>query len=350
MRAASVVIVGLLLFSIGVIGLVPIVDAQTEPILQVAVSVAPLGGIVDIVGQSYVQTDVLLPEGVEPHAAQLPQSAIDAASSADLLVLTGHFPWEEDLVNQSATPYIDLHDYEEFGLELSPIPGGHVEQEPGHEHEDGNLHSYWLLPMNAVAIANATRDVFDSLAPSYSDYWQSSFEQFVEEVNGFEGVVEEFDLEYQFSDLTTIVVFPAEAYIAEAFGIDVKAVLQEGENVFISGAELIDVQTALVNGSIDLIIGSDIARLQAGGEFAIQLAEDTGSRVIWWRAIFFSELSDYLSLMAYNLGILVASLDATNPSNAGNTTNYLLIGISGFLAVVVLVETVLLFQRIRKEE
>ncbi|MHA1906210.1 MAG: metal ABC transporter substrate-binding protein [Candidatus Thorarchaeota archaeon] len=349
MRTASYVIIGLLVFSIGIAGRIPITEAQTDPVLHVAVSVAPLGGIVNIIGQSYVEIDVLLPEGVEPHAAQLPQDAIEAASSADLLVLTGHFTWEEDLANQTTTPYIDLHDYEEFGLRLSPIPGSHVE-EPDHDHEDGNLHSYWLLPMNAVAIANATQDAFDVLAPSYLDYWQSSFDQFVQEVQGFEGVVDELDNEYQFSDLSAVVVFPAEAYIAEAFGIQVKSVLQEGDNVFISGAELIEVQTALSNGSIDLILGSDIARLQAGGEFAVQLADDTGSSVVWWRAIFFSGYSDYLSLMSFNLGVLVASLDSTVPSGIGETTNYILIGISGFLTVVVLVETVLLVQRIRKEE
>ncbi|MFW9848965.1 MAG: metal ABC transporter solute-binding protein, Zn/Mn family [Candidatus Thorarchaeota archaeon] len=349
MRAASVVIIGLLLFSSGIYALIPNVAAQDEPVLHVAASVAPLGGIVDIIGQRFVETYILLPEGVEPHAAQLPQEAIDAATSADLLVLTGHFTWEEDLVNQTATPYIDLHDYEEFGLELSPIPGGQTSDE-NHNHEDGNLHSYWLLPKNAIAIANATQDAFNTLATNYSDFWGSAFTQFVEDVHGFEDVVNQIDSDYQFSDLTAVVVFPAEAYIAEAFGIEIRSVLQQGDNVFISGAELVDVQTALVNGSIDIIIGSDISRLQAGGEFAIQLAEDTGSRVIWWRAIFSSGLSDYLSLMSYNLGVLVASLDATEVIGIGNTTNYLLIGISGFLAVVVIVETFLIVQRIRKEE
>ena len=348
MKSASAMIITLLFFSTGILGLIPVVEAQIEPVLQVAVSVAPLGGIVDIIGQSYVEIEVLLPEGVEPHAAQLPQSAIEAAASADLLVLTGHFPWEEDLANQTATPYIDLHDYEAFGLELSPIPGGD-EYNPGNEHENGNLHSFWLLPRNAIAIANATQDAFTVLAPSYSDYWDSSFEQFADDVHGFEDIVGELDEEYQFSDLSAVVVFPAEAYIAEAFGIEVKSVLQEGDNIFISGGELIEVQTALVNGSIDLILGSDIARLQTGGEFAIQLAEDTGSQVIWWRAIFFSGLSDYLSIMSYNLGVLVSSLDASTNS-IGGTTNYFLMGIAGFLAVVVLVETVLLVQRIRKEE
>ena len=348
MKKTSVVLFGLLLISTGLVGIAPFAKAQSEPILRVAVSLDSLGGIVNAVGQDNVDIAVLLPEGVEPHAAQLPQSAIESASSADLLVVTGHFPWEVDLANQTGTPFISLEDYEEFGAELSPLPGNHEGE--GDEHGEGNLHSYWLLPKNAIAIANATQAAFSNLAPVYTDTWQSAFENFVEEVEEFNELVSGFDSENHFSDLTAIAIFPAEAYVAEAFGIEVKAVLQEGDNIFIAGAELLGVQTALVNGSIDIIIGSDIARLQAGGEYAIQLAEDTGSQIIWWRTTFSSGASNYLSIMAFNLGVLVSSLENTAGSSSEPITNFIAIGIAGFLSVVVLVETVLLYIRIGKEE
>ncbi|MDF1538939.1 MAG: zinc ABC transporter substrate-binding protein [Candidatus Thorarchaeota archaeon] len=346
MKTVAVVLLGILLASIGLIGFVPQVDAQSEPVLHVAVSLDSLGGIVDVVGRNYVGIDVLLPEGVEPHAAQLPQSAIDAASSADLLVLTGHFTWEEDLANQTGTPFISLEDYEEFGAELSPLPGNHGEED---DHGEGNLHSYWLLPKNAMAIANATRVSLSDLAPSHGNTWEAAFEEFVEDVEEFNQLVSEFEDENHFSELTAVVVFPAEAYVAETFGIEVRAVLQEGDNIFIAGVELLEVQTALSNGSIDIILGSDIARLQAGGESAIQLAEDTGSQVIWWRTAFSAGASNYLSIMTFNLGVLTSSLE--NMAISGEPTiNYISIGIAGFLAVVVVVETVLLYQRIRNEE
>jgi len=348
MKKTSVVLVGILLISTGLLCIAPFANTQSEPILHVAVSLDSLGGIVNAVGQDNVGIAVLLPEGVEPHAIQLPQSAIESASSADLLVVTGHFPWEVDLANQTGTPFISLEDYEEFGAELSPLPGNHEGE--GDEHGEGNLHSYWLLPKNAIAIANATQAAFSNLAPVYTDTWQSAFENFVEEVEEFNELISRFDSENHFSDLTAIAIFPAEAYVAETFGIEVKAVIQEGDNVFIAGAELLGVQTALVNGSIDIIIGSDIARLQAGGEYAIQLAEDTGSQIIWWRTTFSSGSSSYLSVMIFNLGVLVSSLENTAGSSSEPITNFIAIGIAGFLAVVVLVETVLLYQRIRQEE
>ncbi len=352
MKKAGLIVLGCLLLSSSAVWFTPDVAAQTEIVLDIAVSVVPLAGIVEKVGQGYIGISVLLPEGVEPHSIQLPQSAIDAAANADLLVLTGHFPWEEELANQTETPFITLEDYEAFGAVLSPIPGTTSDFEPAQDHDHGNEnpHSFWLLPLNAIAIANTTRDALTSLHSDLEDYWEEMFERFVQEVEAFQELVIEMDNEYQFSNLRAVVVFPAEAYVAEAFGIEVEAVLQEGDNIFIAGAQLIEVQTALVNGSLDIILGSDIARLQAGGDFARQLAQDTNSKIIWFRAIFFSGLSDYLSIMTYNLGALTSGLEVGSTDTIDSSINYLLLGFSGFLVVVVLVETVLLVQRIKKDD
>ena len=219
-----------------------------------------------------------------------------------------------------------------------------------HDHGNENVHSYWLLPKNAIAIANATLDRLETIDPARSDFWNSAFLSFVRDVQEFQNLVTDMDGEYSFSDLHAVVVFPAEAYVAETFGIQVVTALSAGEDVFISGADLLAVQTALTNGSIDIILGSDIARLQQGGEFAIQLAEDTDSQIIWWRVMFFSGLSDYLSIMTYNLGALTSAMEGSGASNTGVIVNYIAIAIAGFLAIVVIVETALLFQNLRKRE
>ncbi|TFG15523.1 zinc ABC transporter substrate-binding protein [Candidatus Thorarchaeota archaeon] len=323
---------------------IPVI-AQEGPVLQLAVAVAPLAGIVDDIGGSYVETTVLLPEGIEPHASQLPQSSVEAANNADLLILTGHFPWEEDLINQTGKPYISLEDYEDYGAELSPIPGDAEHEEDGHDHEDGNPHSYWLLPKNARAIANATRSSLSELYPSLDWFWQSMFDDFVERIERFLELVGDTDDELGFSSLKAVVVFPAEAYVAEAFGIEVVGVLQEGENVFISGAELLQVQLALANGTIDLIIGSDIARLQAGGEFARQLGEDTSTQVVWWRVIFFSGMSDYLSVMTYNLGAISSALESEQQRGINPIVTYALVGLASILAIFAIAEAVLLLRK-----
>ncbi len=352
MKRSNSVLLGLILL-MSMTVYVPTVDAQVEPEVSVAVSVAPLQGIVEGVGGDFAQVSTLLPEGVEPHAAQLPQSSIDAADSADLLVLTGHFPWEEQLLEQVDTPAIDIVDYEKFGAVLLPMPGSDGKLDPlaqDQDHGNKNIHSYWLLPRNAIAIANATRDKLDELVPERSDFWASSFQRFVDDIGEFQDLVLLMDEEYRFSDLHAVVVFPAEAYVAEVFGIQVVAVLEAGEDVFISGADLLTIQTGLANGSIDIILGSDIARLQQGGEFAVQLASDTNSRIVWWRVIFFSGLSDYTSIMSYNLGALVSALENEGQNTMTSLIDYLPVAIAAFLAIVVVTETILLLQFVRKEQ
>ncbi|MHA2002831.1 MAG: metal ABC transporter solute-binding protein, Zn/Mn family, partial [Candidatus Thorarchaeota archaeon] len=91
-KEISLSFLGLLLI-VSVIGLTPVVRAQSQPVLSVAASIAPLAGLVNEVGGAHIDIAVMLPEGIEPHAASLTPEAITAADEADLLVLTGHFPW-----------------------------------------------------------------------------------------------------------------------------------------------------------------------------------------------------------------------------------------------------------------
>jgi ABC-type Zn uptake system ZnuABC Zn-binding protein ZnuA len=323
--------------------------ADIEPSYSIAVSIAPLAGLVDSVGGAYVESSILLSEGTEPHAAELPTQSVEIASTADLLVFTGHFQWELDLADQTDVPFITLHEdqalvnFEDYGAKLSPLPGNHDDEQ---DHE-GNPHAWWLLPSNAIAVANATRVALISLDSSLSDYFNAMFDDFCSDVESFNDLVQSMDQTYYFSDMKAVVVFPAEAYVAETFGIEAVAYLQE-ESVQISGQELLEVQEALRNGTVTLILGSDVARLQAAGEFADQLVEDYGGTLIWWRVIFFEGLSDYVSIMTHNLGALTSGLEERTGGVRSNQTLTLgLAVLSSILAVIVVIETLVLVQRSR---
>jgi len=344
-------LMAILLLSLIMISLTPSATAQEEPVLRVVASISPLAGIADEIGGNKVETLALLPEGFEPHVFQVTTEILDAANSADLLILTGHFDWETELADQTGKPYITLEDFEEFGAELSPMPGEESNYATAQEHEhDDNPHAYWLLPKNAIAIANATRDSLTVLSPTYSDYWQDMFNGFLHDVQGLLNLISELDDVHGFSELQVVVTFPAEAYVAEAFGIDVVAVLHKGENIFISGGELLEVSSALMNGSIDLIFASDISRLQAGGEFAIQLSQDTGSKLVWLRAVFFTGFSDYVATMTYNLGALNNGLEGTAPESVDGSLNLFLVLLAGILGILALAEGLVLVQRAKMDK
>ncbi len=342
----TVVLVQTLLAPVVVVG-----QTGTGTQVRVAASIAPLAGIVKDVGGDSVDVSVLLPEGVEPHAASLPPSSVSAAQEADLLVLTGHFPWEEELLGQVDTPYVTFHDegssiaaYETYGASLSPMPGRR-----GHGTESGNPHGWWMLPANAVAIANATRVALTMLFPSEDSTWDAGLDEFVRDVQTLQRTVQALDATYQFSALHAVAVFPAEAYIAEAFGIHCEAVLQE-EGVFIGGSDLMALQEGLSNGSLNVIVGSDIARLQTTGEFAYQLSSDYGVPLVWWKTVF-SDIADYVAVMTVNLGALTSALDSTSQGTAVSfTTGIVLVGVVVVLAVVVVIETALIVQRARSDD
>ena len=240
--------------------------------------------------------------------------------------------------------------YHDYGAELSPLPGMNDQQNASaqdHIHE-GNPHGWWLLPSNAIAIANATRVAFTLLNSTNADYWQSSFDLFVERVTSFDNLVESTDQDYHFSNMKAVVVSPAEAYVAETFGIDAVAYLQQ-ESVQISGNQLLEVQDALRNGSVQLIIGSDVAKLQTSGAFAGTLADDYGGTLIWVKAISSEGFEDYISLMTYNLGSVTSALE--HESNAASASISILVWIAatGVLAVIVIIESIILIQRARAE-
>ncbi len=326
------------------------VHAQDQPVHEIAVSVASLAGIVQEVGGPQVSTSVLLQQETEPHAFSVTPEIIATADAADLLVFTGHLHWEEELANLTATPFITFHDvdasenYDDYGAALSPMPGG---EENSEDAQEGNPHGFWLLPRNALAIANATRAALITLNATMTDDWTSNFNSFVDSIDELQSIIDALDDVHGFSEMHAVVVSPAEAYVAEAFGITSVAVLQI-EEIFIPASKLLDIQTAIRNGSINLIIGSEVAKFQAGGEYAYQLQADYGGILMWWRTVFFPE-SNYFWMMNYNLGALASGLEGRSGQISNNTTNIGLIALSGVLGVLVAIETVLLVMRARAE-
>lgn len=329
------------------------VEAQVHPVHNVAVSVASLAGIVEEVGGSLINTSILMEQEADPHAFSIEPQILAIADAADLLVFTGHFHWEEELAIQTSTPFITFHNesawesYEDFGAAFSPMPGGvEVASEQEHEH-DGNPHAYWLLPKNAVAIANATRAALTTLDATLTSAWEANFATFVEKMDSLQLLISDLNEVHEFSQLRAICVAPAEAYVAEAFGIQCDAVLQI-EDITLSGAKLLEVQSAIRNGSVQLILGSDVAQFQAGGEFAYQIQSDYGGTLIWWKTVFYSE-ADYFSMMTFNLGALVSGIEGRSGGSINQTLNIGLLALTIVIGFIALLEAVLLIQRARAE-
>ncbi len=354
LKKSAVVLLLLLVLPLMLSGVTIEAQAQTEPVHHIAVSVPSLAGIITDIGGDLVAVSSLLDQETDPHAVTMTPEILATADAADLLILTGHFHWEEELANQTSTPFITLHseaslaNYEDYGASYSPLPG--IVQLPSedaeHDHE-GNPHAYWLLPRNAIAIANATRVALSILNATLTNSWNANFNDFVSRMDKLQSLIDSLDDVHEFSSMRAIVVAPAEAYVAETFGIQCDAVLQV-EDITLSGAKLLEVQNALRNGSVSLILGSDVAQFQAGGEFAYQLQADYGGTLIWWKTVFYDDM-DYFSMMSYNLGALVSGIEGRSGDVTQNTTNLILLALSVVLVTISAIEGVLLIQRARAD-
>jgi zinc/manganese transport system substrate-binding protein len=189
-----------------------------------------------------------------------------------------------------------------------------------------------------------------SLNSTYTQYWQDRFNEFVFKVAELEAFIAEQSLLHGLSGKRVVITFPAEAYVAVSLGLDVAALLSEGENVFISGPELVAVEQALLNGSVNLILASDVARLQAAGEFAQQLSADSGVPLVWLRIVF-SALVDYIGIMTYNTGVVAAGVSGGIPS----VSDFLIISmpviiIAAILGGIAIIELVLLIRCTRVQD
>lgn len=347
-KKSTLFIIALILVPLSISGLTPEAQAQVQPVLNIAVSVPSLAGIIEEIGSPLASVSTLLDEQTDPHTFNINPAILVTAETADLLIFTGHFHWEDDLANQTSTPFITLHDeaalvsYESYGARLSPLPGGLVLDE-----HDGNPHAYWLLPINAIAIANATRVALSSLNATLSDSWNDNFNTFVQKMENLHALIDSLNDAHSFFGMRAIVVAPAEAYVAEAFGIQCDAVLQV-EDITLSGAKLLEVQAALRNGTVELILGSDVAQYQAAGSYAYQLQADYGGTLIWWQTVFYEE-SDYFSLMTFNLGALVSGIEGRSGGTMNESMNIGLIALATVLGAIVVIETALLIIRAREE-
>lgn len=325
----------------------PEVRAQNPPILDVEASVPSLAGIVKDVAGPLVNVSSISDEQIDPHTFTVDPAIIAAAQAADLLILTGHFQWENNLVSQISTPYITFNDttslesYVDYGATLSPLPGGIVSS-----GETGSPHAYWLLPSNALAIGNATKAALSSLNATFSDTWTANFNTFVQKMVDLQALITSLDDIHGFSKMRAVVVTPPEAYVAQALGIQCVAVLQV-EDITISGASLLEVQASLRNGTVELIIGSDVSQFLAAGNYAYQLQADYGGTLIWLQTMYYQ--GDYFSLMSYNLGAIISGIEGRSSGSMNESVNIALVALAVVLGIVLAIETGLLIIRARAD-
>jgi len=318
------------------------VSTQQSGKIRIVVSVDVLRILVSPIVGDKSEIVSIVPEGVEPHGFVLSPDVIRIALNSDLIVITGHMEWENDLVERVAEEKDVPKSLISINLlELVRSRGRILRLEGGE-----NIHGFWLLPDNAVLIAESLREALSRIRPEYSVELSLNYNSFVARVSSLKDFLQGLSEKYDSGGRKVVIGFYAEQYVAEALGLEVGAVLV-GEEETVKPESLSRVYNGLRSGNYTCIVVSDTALLMSGVKNALQqISADTGCSIAYVSVVSTGGLKDYDSLMYYNAGqVYSALLSAKRPVSTGIDL-FLLTTVVAFL--IIIVETLFLIRRARR--
>lgn len=216
-------------------------NARDPNKLQVLVAVDPCAYFVERIGADRVQVATLTPEGKSPETfAPTPAQLADFASS-QLFFLTGLPVEERFLANiQSIAPNAVVVDLRR-GLELLPNPHRHShegedadEDAPSHDHADHDEEELssldphlWTSPQIARSIVAKILEALIQLAPDAEDTFRANAAKLDQELADLQTRTR--DALAPFQGNFFLVFHPAYGYYAREFGVEQRAIENEGK-------------------------------------------------------------------------------------------------------------------------
>jgi zinc transport system substrate-binding protein len=179
-------------------------DASGDRI-NVAVTIAPLGDLVQAVGGDRVDVTVVVPPGAEPHTFEPTPSLMVKLSQADLYVMNGaglEF-WMEKLM--AANRDLKIIDSSQ-GIELLKENG---------EETDPHV---WISLRNAARQVDNIYTGLSDFDPENSDYYAQNRDDYLRQFHELDG---EFNSSFASSRIRIFVVHhPAWSYFARDYGLE----------------------------------------------------------------------------------------------------------------------------------
>ena len=302
--------------------------------IKVAVSIQSLGAIVKDVLGDYVDIIYILPEGAEPHNYQIPPDKISMLSNVSLFIFTGHFAFEEAILNSYPNKDVltlnkSSLTYGGYKITLLTIPGS----------SGYNPHAYWIYPDNALSIARAVVDKISSLDPEHKVIYKNNLMLFEEKIALLKNMYEYISKKYDLVGKPLVIGFPAEQYFVAPLNMDIVAVIVKGEGLTISGNELQSAREALLESNTPLIIASDISRVLSVSSVFEDLESDTGAKIAFVNIVN-TNIDSYIGMMYYNLGIVSSTLSSMKytSSKSSSNINYALVIFSITLLLILIIE------------
>jgi len=334
-------ILTLIIVLLAILSLVGVSEAQERKVV-VMVSVDSLAAIIRDLSLDNVEIVTLIPEGAEPHSYQVSPETLEEARKADLFVFTGHLVFEKKLASLlPEIPVLQIDEENYFGkykLEILELPDGRR-----------NLHAYWLYPDNALVIAKAVVDKLIEIDPVNAEKYLKKLEEFKDRVRRIKQYITKIAEFYAVKNMSVIITFPGEQYVAYTMGFTIAGMLSKGEGVFASGAELSEIKSKLEKGYAKIIMASDVSRMLNVGKFIEDLSRETKTPIAYVKLIGSKDLT-YSDLLMYNIGVIIGAFSSTAMGKSAVQSNKTILptaiyALIASLVIVIVVESYLLYVR-----
>lgn len=315
----------------------PIVSSSPDDgMVRVSVSIDILKSIVSPIISGVGEVHSIISGDVEPHSFTLTPEAINIARESDLIIITGHMKWEEDLINQVAeekgvsADSISINILNLNGIRILDLNG------------ERNVHGFWLLPDNALIIARGIREKLSTLKPELSKKISDNYERFERKIFNLKFFLRNLSDKYGSHNRSVVIGFYAEHYIAEAIGLKVGSLLI-GEEESIRPESLRRIYEGFKSGEYSCIIVSDTALLIGDFQNALKrVSEETGCSIAYVLTISSNGIEEYDAIMYYNAGQVYSALLSRHGASSNGFNIYILVII--LLLLTIIFETALLFR------
>ncbi|MEM2342148.1 MAG: zinc ABC transporter substrate-binding protein [Candidatus Bathyarchaeia archaeon] len=339
-KKANFAIIAIILFSLAGLRIPTIFSSLENGIVRVSVSIEILKSIISPIISGVGEIHPIISGDIEPHSFTLTPDAIDIARESDLIIITGHMKWEEDLVNQVAkergvsADSISINILNLNGIRILNLNG------------ERNIHGFWLLPDNALIIAKEIKERLLKLKPELSEKLSDNYEAFEKKISNLKIFLHNLLNKYDLYNRSVAIGFYAEHYIAESMGLKV-AHLLIGEEESIRPESLRRIYEGFKSGEFSCIIVSDTALLMEGIQNALEkISKETGCPIAYVLTVSSNGIEDYDAIMYYNAGQVYGALLSKHEAVSSSSNIYLLVII--FLLLAIIFETALFFRgRIR---
>lgn len=231
---------------------------------SIVVTISDFKPIVKAIAGEDFEVISLLPPATDPHEFSLSVEDLKELRKAELIVLANsHFFDFEAKISKEFTNVLDFNDYNAKLYDCAEI--------------SSNPHGYWMLPENALNIAEAVADRLSEMHPEKREQFEENYRIFRDRVENAvkeaNNVVEEEKGEY-------VALVPCVCYIAKSLNISIAAVvIPEGtaENT----QKLAEIREKLKNGEYKGVIAPEFMKYGKGGEIAQELVESTKAKLAW---------------------------------------------------------------------